>query len=276
MEIHLYNRRIKYLIFGILFLISLIIFYFDYYYLGNDISIVLPYLIIVISSVWFIGNKTGFFFVLLSVFLWYLSKSSIGFVHNSILVIDLIIKTFFIFVQYFIIVKLKYLYHEVHKLSLVDELTKLHNRRGFYHLLKYELLNTRRDFEYYSLVYIDIDNFKKENDTKGHGEGDKILISFSKTLNQNLRVSDITARLGGDEFCIFVSRAEQSILKNIIERVVWDFRKVCKENSWNTTLSIGAFTTNHLFEIDDLLKRSDRLMYKAKSLGKNRTEYEIY
>lgn len=128
------SKLIKSSLFLLLALSSAAVFVFDYFIAGSEIRIILPYLIIIFLAIWFIGNQTGFFFTIICLILWFISRTRSLSLMNWNTVLDLIIKSVFFSVQCVIFLRLKMLYREVRNLSLTDDLTGLNNRRGFGHI----------------------------------------------------------------------------------------------------------------------------------------------
>ncbi len=106
----------------------------------------------------------------------------------------------------------------IKELSLVDDLTGLHNRRHFYQTLESEQHRTKRYGRSFSLAMLDLDGFKEYNDRFGHASGDGVLQSFAQTLKAALRKSDISFRYGGDEFTVILPATDTNRAKQIIER----------------------------------------------------------
>jgi diguanylate cyclase (GGDEF)-like protein len=158
-----------------------------------------------------------------------------------------------------------------------DSLTELFNQRLFWELLQYEIKRAERHRYTFSLLLIDIDNFKLINDTYGHAFGDKFLKVIAKVLKETIRGEDILARYGGDEFSIILPRTEKNASTKIAERI----RKRIKEMNLKApngdiakaTISIGvAVYPHHATNAKDLFKIADDMLYKAKEEGKDRIE----
>ena len=165
---------------------------------------------------------------------------------------------------------LKKLNKELQDLTNIDPLTGAYNRRYFSHISKKLLPLTRREKKNLSLVMIDIDDFKKVNDTYGHDIGDMILKKLVKTISDNLRESDIVARFGGEEFVILLSNTRASEAEFILEKI-----RIIIQNSMfeeiRITISIGI--SEYTFDednIEEALKRADEGLYIAKENGKNK------
>jgi diguanylate cyclase (GGDEF)-like protein len=159
-------------------------------------------------------------------------------------------------------------------LSMSDGLTSLLNRRAYDQRFPDEVERAHRQSYPLFLALLDVDNFKVYNDTYGHSEGDKILITLGKVLNEYTRNSvDLCFRLGGDEFVILLPQTTITQAKEIIERVMFNFSDV---NANQATLSIGivACRRNDKLDLKDdihgMQKQADQAMYDAKSSGKNR------
>ena len=159
-----------------------------------------------------------------------------------------------------------------------DGLTGLFNRRSFDDLLIKSLNDCRETDRQVALILIDVDCFKKINDTHGHAVGDKALIRLSQLLKENFRSTDYVSRLGGDEFAIIAvtndnpNRSKR--LSNIIDEVN---EKLCVATPDVPVFSISAglsFSTDEdVFE--DLYKRADNALYASKSNGGRRCSVNI-
>lgn len=270
----IYSPAIRSIFFVIFLIIFSFVFYIDINYLSSGITLLLPYVLLVSLSVLLIGNIPSLFFAVLTISFWFISKKSYIPDLQASIYIDLSIKSIFIILQYFLIIYIKKLYRVAESLSLIDDLTGLNNRRGFYTLGQYEILNLKRNSNTLSVLYLDIDNFKNENDSLGHKEGDRILKALSDVIKRTTRNLDISARIGGDEFCILLPNTDRHMVRLIAKRITEEFNQICSTNSWRTTLSMGALITKKIMNLDILINKSDNLMYRAKDKGKNKIEYE--
>jgi len=158
-------------------------------------------------------------------------------------------------------------------LATYDSLTQILNRRSIMERLEYFLKLHKRNKQPLSIAFIDIDNFKLINDTKGHETGDLVLKEFTKILQKNIRKTDLVARLGGEEFIILLidSTIEDSekITKKI--RVAIETNEKLKAlANINVTASIGLTTQNEKDTTNSIVARADEAMYKSKNSGKNR------
>lgn len=161
---------------------------------------------------------------------------------------------------------------ELQRLAMLDPLTELANRRYIEIILGVHLEELRRYGWPFGIIFIDIDHFKKINDTYGHELGDRILKMVSKTLSNGLRSVDFIGRWGGEEFIAIVVNIKKEQLVEAAERL----RLLTEQSSITTgtqtiqvTISAGAAVAEAGETMKTLLKRADRLMYKSKALGRN-------
>ncbi|MBE9536963.1 MAG: diguanylate cyclase [Proteobacteria bacterium] len=162
--------------------------------------------------------------------------------------------------------------------AIRDSLTGLYNRRYFNETLEKEYEKALRHERYLSLFMIDIDNFKYYNDTNGHPEGDKVLEELSEILRHTVRSTDIACRYGGEEFVVILPETSKDGAMLIGERVVSAIHRhtFAHEESQPmgfVSVSAGLATFPEDGETsDDIVKRADEALYRAKRLGKNRIE----
>ena len=166
-------------------------------------------------------------------------------------------------------------YHEeIYRLTTVDGLTQVFNRRYFVETLEREIgraLRYRRDL---SLIMFDIDFFKKVNDTHGHLAGDSVLKQLASVLKARIRREDIMARYGGEEFAIILPEIDNynavqfaEKIRGIVEKAVFRF----EDTDIPVTISIGcASMTTELQEPHEFVRVADGHLYTAKSQGRNR------
>ncbi|PIE65464.1 MAG: diguanylate cyclase response regulator [Desulfobacterales bacterium] len=165
------------------------------------------------------------------------------------------------------------LIQKLEELSMCDGLTSLLNRRAFDLRFPQEVERAFRQNYPLFLALIDIDNFKKYNDTHGHDEGDKVLSVLSDIMREATRNNvDLCFRLGGDEFTVLLPQTTANQATEIVQRILLRF---VERDFDGTTLSIGLVSCqrDHDTELEEdltaMLKRADQAMYDAKSSGKN-------
>lgn len=257
----------------------LIVFFAASYYAKlvlhiSGVNLLLPSVLLVSLTTFFIGNRNGFLFLCVTLLVWFSTNMHTSSSNTSMITSEQIVKPLFIIMHYFLILYVKKIFIIKEKLALVDDLTGISNRRGFLLLAQHELRRLQRKDEAISVAFIDVDNFKQMNDTMGHKEGDKILKELSTVLKTSTRGSDVCGRIGGDEFVVLFSNVNSTSVHDIASRMNERFKERCENNKWTTSLSIGILTTKKEVELDELIKRSDSLMYKAKKTGKNKIEFD--
>ena len=158
-------------------------------------------------------------------------------------------------------------------LTITDELTGLGNRRGLEEHLQHEVNRSSRYRRPLSLLLVDIDRFKKYNDTFGHPAGDELLKIVAFLANQKTRASDLVARHGGDEFAVILPNTGKEAAKKLAERI----RKAVEEVSslhCSVTISIGICSLNSRnITMSKLVAEADQALYQAKKAGRNRVFY---
>src|SRR3989338_2676496 len=168
------------------------------------------------------------------------------------------------------------LYKETKMMAITDGLTGLYNHRYFVGRLKDEIKRAERYERPLSLIIMDIDYFKHYNDTHGHQAGDEILRMLAELITKTIRTSDIAARYGGEEFVIISSETSKERVVQMAERVKkaiedYPFPKKETQPGGTLTVSFGVATFKVDATIaDELIKKADSALYKAKESGRNR------
>ncbi len=159
------------------------------------------------------------------------------------------------------------------EMSTIDELTRLANRRYFMEALEGELERARRYKTEMMLVIMDLDHFKKINDTYGHLAGDMVLSEIGRELKKDIRYNDLACRYGGEEFAVILPNTNQDSACIAYER----FRKMVEErlfihgsNQFNIRVSIGVASSNDSNSPNDLIANADHALYQAKETGRNK------
>lgn len=167
---------------------------------------------------------------------------------------------------------------EIQQLAFYDALTELPNRRLLIDRLGQAMAGSARGGQYGALLFIDLDNFKTINDTKGHTVGDKLLRQVARRLRQCVRERDTVARLGGDEFVVLLegldldnqtaARQAHRVGSKILTALGQPYALGGHEH--HATSSVGIALFNHRStSVEELLKRADMAMYEAKAAGRN-------
>jgi diguanylate cyclase (GGDEF)-like protein len=170
--------------------------------------------------------------------------------------------------------QLEELLDRVNYMAITDALTGLYNRRRFHDVLNSEYERAKRYSTPFSLVMIDIDYFKKINDTYGHSVGDAVLKEVSIILSSSIREIDTAARYGGEEFMLILPNTDKGNAQNLAERI----RKTVEQHVFRgvnnvITVSIGicGMPDAKVDNEDKLIRCADFALYRAKQLGRNRT-----
>lgn len=168
-------------------------------------------------------------------------------------------------------------YTILHRLSQIDTLTGILNRRAFYSNANYLIRHSRRYNNGLGLLLFDIDNFKKVNDLYGHDAGDIVLKDLSSLISSSVRDVDCFCRYGGEEFILLVPSIIEKELITLSEklRVLVEEQNInlSKEKKIKITVSIGATMFKDKETLKEFIKRADTAMYDAKNSGKNKFVY---
>ncbi len=171
--------------------------------------------------------------------------------------------------------KLRKTNRELAGLSLTDELTGLHNRRGFFTLGQQQMKIAKRIKKEIFLVFLDIDNLKKTNDAFGHTTGDKLLTGVASILKTTLREADVIARIGGDEFAVLAMRSKTSSEKMLLRRIDEQVRLFNRRSQPGLSLSLSTgivrYDAKKFATLEAFLTQADFLMYQQKRSKRNST-----
>ncbi|QYK08536.1 sensor domain-containing diguanylate cyclase [Shewanella mangrovisoli] len=160
---------------------------------------------------------------------------------------------------------------ELERLSRRDPLTDLHNRRSAAEHIDSEFTRLKRFGLAYSILMVDIDHFKKINDTYGHETGDIVLVEVAKLLAQSVRKADLVARYGGEEFLIILTGTDSSDALTLAEKIRASINTTEFTVVKNVTASIGLSTVEQADETAyDVVRRADTALYLAKTTGRNK------
>ncbi|MBS3755591.1 MAG: diguanylate cyclase [Desulfobacterales bacterium] len=168
----------------------------------------------------------------------------------------------------------KRLEERLQALATIDDLTNLWNRRYFLNKATHEIERAKRYGTVFSVLILDIDDFKNINDTYGHAAGDAVLKHFAAKIKDSLRQADLSGRLGGEEFGILLPNTgidDAYLLAERLRRVTEKTPGNYADNDLFITASIGvAVYRRDLASVDELFLEADKALYKAKTDGKNR------
>jgi len=173
---------------------------------------------------------------------------------------------------------------KLENLSLVDELSGMPNRRNFNQYMNIQWGNCAFSKNYLSIIMIDIDNFKAYNDNYGHVKGDECIVKVAACIMESLeRPLDMAFRYGGEEFVAVIPNTDVKGAKIIAERIRKNIQSLNIIHSFSetekvVTVSLGVSTIlpEYKFLLHELVEKSDVALYKAKSMGKNSVEINIF
>jgi len=165
--------------------------------------------------------------------------------------------------------ELKKLFAEIEQISVRDHLTGLYNRR--YIQAQYYDINgcSKRGNDSFSVIIIDIDDFKKINDTFGHNIGDSVLQQFSEVILASTRSLDIISRWGGEEFLILCPQTNLESAASVGKRILSFIRDHDFNDVGHLTASLGIVVAKEQESFEEIVNRADQCLYQAKNNGKN-------
>lgn len=211
-------------------------------------------------------NKDKGYFVLFN------ENTALTALHDNLIVsIGLLLGLYLtlIFIVAFIYYILHYLYH----FSYTDHLTKAYNRHKFFEVIKHNIYDYHRHNYMFSVILIDIDNFKGVNDTLGHNVGDDVLIQFVNIIETSLRTTDFLFRWGGEEFLVLLSHCDGSVGYQVAEKLRQniDHTDFKLKNSLEVTASFGVASYKDSSNVELMISNADKALYHSKEAGKNCT-----
>lgn len=249
------------------------------YLTGPEIILSVFYLVPVSIPAWYSGRRPAYVVAVMAIIVWFMADyfSFHEYSHSVIPYWNAAMRFLVILVVVLLLLKVKDLLKIEQTLARVDSLTGLANGRGFQEIARLELIRSSRHARSFTVAYIDLDNFKKVNDTYGHNTGDALLREVADVMKSSLREIDQVARLGGDEFIILLPEAGVDAAKMTIAKVQSNLQKRMEERKWPVTASMGVIT----FEappasINEMIKMVDNLMYTVKNSGKNSATFQAY
>ncbi|MFC1886370.1 diguanylate cyclase [Thermodesulfobacteriota bacterium] len=164
---------------------------------------------------------------------------------------------------------------ELRRLATIDSLTGINNRRNFLDLAQKEMNRSKRYENPFSLIMLDIDHFKKVNDTYGHSVGDQVLIEFCGICLKAIRESDIMGRLGGEEFAVALVENDKEAAMILAERIrknVASHTVIIGNEELRVTASLGVAQMWPDCDLNSMLERADNALYQAKGNGRNQVK----
>jgi diguanylate cyclase (GGDEF)-like protein len=159
---------------------------------------------------------------------------------------------------------------ELQKLSITDSLTGLYNRAQLSQVLAKELARSQRHLHPFSILMIDIDHFKRFNDTHGHQAGDDMLRRVAEIIRSSLRASDVAARYGGEEFLILLTETEPEKALHFADRLRSEVEGIRSQDKKTATVSVGvASFPDDGDDVESIIREADVALYRCKRRGRN-------
>lgn len=245
---------------------------------GPELFVSIFYFIPIFLVTWFTERRIGVMISIASALTWFVADFTSGhtYSHPAIPYWNMSVRLGTFLVITFLLSTLKQALEHEKELARTDPLTGIANRRYFIELANAEINRAGRYKHPFTVVHIDLDNFKQVNDRFGHSVGDALLRLVVSTIRNNIRATDIVARLGGDEFVILLPETGPEPAEVITDKIQKISLQLMQKNQWPVTLSLGVATfVQPPSTVDEMLKMSDDLMYAAKKNGRNTIKYEV-
>jgi diguanylate cyclase (GGDEF)-like protein len=249
------------------------------YQTGYEMAFSLFYLIPISLATWVSGRDLGLLVSILSACAWYLADVLSGHVYSSSLIYlwNTGIRLGMFAVVTFTLAALRESLDHERELSRTDHLTGAANTRAFMELIQSEINRSERYQHSFTVVYIDLDNFKTVNDRYGHLVGDKVLHAIVADIRKRLRKTDTIGRLGGDEFGLLLPETGQDAAQVAVKKIHAGISAAMQLRKLPVTASLGAVTCQGVPpSAETLIKTADELMYSIKNHGKDGVGYSVY
>ena len=245
---------------------------------GYEVSLSLFYLAPVGMATWYAGRRAGIAIAALSCFSWYFADLAAGHVyaHPAIAVWNALVRLGYFLAAALLLTALRASLTAQQRLARTDALTGLFGRRAFEDRIGQTFATARRHRSPLSLAYIDIDDFRKVNETRGHPEGDRLLRAIGRVLQDSLRATDTAARVGGDEFALILPDTDDAGAREVTEKLARAFAAALGAGEQALTWSMGVVTIlDPAVTPERAIAAADELMYEVKRRGKGAVAYSV-
>jgi diguanylate cyclase (GGDEF)-like protein len=249
------------------------------YSLGTEISTSIFYVLPVGIAAWFAHRIAGIAFSFVSAGCWIGIDlaGGVAYSHPAIAVWNTLVRLGLFLIIANLLASMHTTKQTAERLAQTDPLTGLGNSRHFLARVAEEIARTERSGRPFTIVYIDLDNFKLVNDQHGHAAGDLALRVVAETLTASLREIDLIARLGGDEFAVLLLETDEPAARIACAKAQHRLLDAMHEYRWPITFSSGAVTfVQAPASSDAAITIADTLMYEVKAHGKSRIEHRTW
>jgi diguanylate cyclase (GGDEF)-like protein len=249
----------------------------DYAMRSYEASVALFYLGPVALATWYGGRRMGIGIALLCAGSWYVADQAAGhaYPYPGIAIWNAFVRLGFFLVTSVLLSALRRSLRSQQRLAQIDSLTDLYGRRVFEDRLAQALALARRRKSPLTLVYMDVDDFKRVNDVHGHAAGDRVLRGIGEVLKASVRSADTAARIGGDEFALVLPDTDDRGARRLVARVTGELQRASRRGTL-ASCSIGVITFQEApVSAENALAAADKLMYEVKRRGKGTVAFDL-
>jgi len=242
------------------------------YLSGREISFSIFYIFPIVMSTWYAGERAGLCVAVISSVVWAAADVLSGYEYSStyVHIWNSLVRLFYFVLSVLLALEIRKRLDLEEMLADTDGLTGLKNRRAFFEQVDLERPRSARYNKTFTILYIDLDNFKCINDNYGHETGDELLIRVSTVIKANIRGMDTASRLGGDEFACLFPETDYADAESVIKKLLRVLRDEMKGMGWPVTFSLGAATFQRpAGTTSEIISYVDELMYRIKREGKD-------
>jgi diguanylate cyclase (GGDEF)-like protein len=280
--VELLNKTPKVIILIISIFLVIVIGYTDFL-TGYEFAWSIFYFIPIYFSAWYGKKSISILIAILSGISWLIADIYSGHPYSNIIIpyFNGLVRTTTFLLFALLFSKIKEISQKEKELARRDFLTGLLNSRGFYEYLNNEIERFKRYKSPFTIVYMDIDNFKQLNDNIGHLKADEIIREIAREIRNHFHSADIIARLGGDEFCFLLVETDYQKAKLAMDKLKDKLLSFVSDKNLPITFSYGAATFENDLSIknltpEEVVKIADDLMYESKKNGKNKITHKVY
>lgn len=246
------------------------------YVTGGEVNVTVFYLGPVVLVTWLVADIAGVVLSVVSAVLWTVVNPGVVYMNKFVPVWNTLVHLAFFFVTVFLVSLAHRAILAERAASRTDSLTNVANGRAFEDRAALAIAEMGRSQIPLTFGYIDLDHFKRVNDTLGHHEGDRVLQVVALALSSRVRETDLVARLGGDEFGVLLPDTGFEDADVVLDQLRATITRAV-EGRWPVGITCGAVTfTSPPLSVDSMVQTADKLMYEAKHAGRGRTSHESW